>query len=98
MLIRKIFLKIKKMIVLNKQPIQTLHGIPRYIEVGTDYTQNFGFQWNKFAKTQIDSQKNPISRIRFFAETEWEKIDLSGKNVLEVGRGASGTAAMTRKV
>jgi len=53
-----------------------------------NYSENFGFQWNKFAKTQIDNMGNEISKIRFFAETNWDKEDLTGKNVLEVGSGA----------
>jgi SAM-dependent methyltransferase len=37
----------------------------------------------------VDKTSNiDISRIRFFAETGWDKTDLSGKNVLEVGSGA----------
>ena len=53
-----------------------------------NYSENFGFQWNKFAKTQIDNMENEISKTRFFAETNWDKEDLTGKNVLEVGSGA----------
>ncbi len=54
-----------------------------------NYTDSFGFQWNRFAKIQIDKSANlEISKRRFFAETGWEKQDLSGKNILEVGSGA----------
>lgn len=54
-----------------------------------NYTQNFGFQWNKFAGTQLDkASKLQISKTRFFAETGWDKEDLTGKNILEVGSGA----------
>ena len=54
-----------------------------------NYTENFGFQWNKFAGTQVDKQNNfAMSKVRFFAETNWAKEDLSGKNILEVGSGA----------
>jgi SAM-dependent methyltransferase len=55
-----------------------------------NYTQNFGFQWNKFQKSQIDRELNSFnySRTRFFAETGWDKEDLKGKTVLEVGSGA----------
>lgn len=62
-----------------------------YRLVGNDnYTDNFGFQWNKFAKTQIDreSASSTQSKTRFFAQTSWDKEDLSGKTVLEVGSGA----------
>ncbi len=55
-----------------------------------NYTQNFGYQWNKFAATQIDrEQKNTqLSYNRFFAVTGWDKQNLHDKNVLEVGSGA----------
>lgn len=54
-----------------------------------NYTQNFGFQWNKFSGTQVDKSSNlDISAVRFFAETNWDKEDLAGKNILEVGSGA----------
>lgn len=54
-----------------------------------NYTESFGFQWNKFAPTQIDKSANlTISKNRFFSETGWDKEDLSGKYILEVGSGA----------
>jgi 2-polyprenyl-3-methyl-5-hydroxy-6-metoxy-1,4-benzoquinol methylase len=54
-----------------------------------NYTENFGYQWNKFVGTQVDkASKLQISKTRFFAETNWDKEDLTGKNILEVGSGA----------
>ncbi|MDR3681137.1 MAG: class I SAM-dependent methyltransferase [Flavipsychrobacter sp.] len=55
-----------------------------------NYTENFGFQWNKFQKVQIDQEQQelPISKVRFFAETAWKPEELKGKNILEVGAGA----------
>ena len=54
-----------------------------------NYTGNFGYQWNMFSGTQIDkSSNNQLSQKRFFAQTGWEKEDLTGKNILEVGSGA----------
>ncbi|MFN8247415.1 MAG: class I SAM-dependent methyltransferase [Ferruginibacter sp.] len=54
-----------------------------------NYTESFGFQWNKFVGTQVDKEsKLQMSKVRFFAETSWDKEELSGKNVLEVGSGA----------
>ncbi|MFT3682947.1 MAG: methyltransferase domain-containing protein [Ferruginibacter sp.] len=59
------------------------------IVTDNNYTGNFGYQWNKFAGTQVDkASKLEISKSRFFAETGWDKEDLSGKNILEVGSGA----------
>jgi SAM-dependent methyltransferase len=54
-----------------------------------NYSENFGYQWNKFAGTQLDTtSKLDISKKRFFAETGWNKEDLFGKNILELGSGA----------
>jgi SAM-dependent methyltransferase len=55
-----------------------------------NYASNFGFQWNKFQTTQIDRFQQNVnqSRERFFAVTEWDKQNLEGKNILEVGSGA----------
>jgi ubiquinone/menaquinone biosynthesis C-methylase UbiE len=71
----------------NKFPV--VDGVLRMVPQN-NYTASFGFQWNKFRKTQIDreSRNSSQSRERFFAETGWEHEDLSGKNILEVGSGA----------
>ena len=59
------------------------------IVTDSNYTESFGFQWNRFAAIQIDKTANlDISKNRFFAETGWDKEDLAGKNILEVGSGA----------
>lgn len=65
------------------------NGAYRLVE-DNNYTQNFGYQWNKFAATQIDrEQKNmQLSYNRFFAVTGWDKKDLTGCDILEVGSGA----------
>jgi len=77
---------------LTEEGAVTFHlknGAYRLVEED-NYTQNFGYQWNKFASTQIDrDQKNmQQSYNRFFAETGWDKEDLQNKNILEVGSGA----------
>jgi SAM-dependent methyltransferase len=62
-------------------------GVVRF--VGSDnYAKNFGFQWNRFRATQLDSQ-NGLDRSarRFWAETRWPS-DMSGELVLEAGSGA----------
>jgi len=71
----------------NRFPI--IAGVPRTAEQD-NYTDNFGVQWNKFATTQIDRAADglDLSRRRFFAETRWDREDLSGKDILEVGSGA----------
>jgi SAM-dependent methyltransferase len=68
-------------------------GIARFVpdegEVGS-----FGFQWNRFEKTQIGLAAN---ESRFFSETRWPR-DLRGQVVVEAGSGAgrfTGAAAST---
>ena len=71
----------------NSFPI--IRGVPRIAEL-ENYTANFGKQWNKFDKTQLDREVDgmTLSKDRFFAETRWDQEDLAGKEVLEVGSGA----------
>tara|TARA_B110000438_G_scaffold278764_1_gene302600 strand:- start:1248 stop:2216 length:969 start_codon:yes stop_codon:yes gene_type:complete len=66
-----------------------IKGVPRIAEL-ENYTENFGKQWNKFDKTQLDREIDGmnLSKDRFFAETHWDQEDLAGKEVLEVGSGA----------
>lgn len=71
----------------NKFPI--VEGVLRIAE-SDNYTEYFGILWNKFDKTQLDSHKagKDVSRLGFFAQPNWHKQDISGKNLLEVGSGA----------
>ncbi len=64
------------------------NGAYRLVE-DDNYTENFGYQWNKFVGTQVDKATDlDMSKVRFFAETNWDKEDLTNQNVLEVGSGA----------
>ena len=71
----------------NTFPI--VNGVPRIAEFD-NYAENFGVQWNKFDKTQLDRESEglDLSRKRFFAQTHWDQEDLTGKDILEVGSGA----------
>ena len=63
-------------------------GVPRFVET-ENYADSFGFQWNRFRKTQLDSVTGqPISRARFERFTGWSAEMLAGKLVLDVGCGA----------
>ncbi len=65
-----------------------INGAVRLVQ-DDNYTQNFGYQWNKFADTQIDKKAgNDFTYQRFFATTNWDKEPLENKNILEVGSGA----------
>ena len=65
-----------------------VRGIPRF--VGDDnYASNFGFQWNEFRRTQLDSASGVgISHARFARSSGLGPEDLRGKLVLDVGCGA----------
>ncbi len=70
----------------EKFPI--VQGIPRF-SPEVNYADNFGYQWNKFDRTQLDNFSNiNISESRFYATTNWDKKDISTQSVLEVGSGA----------
>lgn len=63
-------------------------GIPRFVPA-ENYADNFGMQWNHFAKTQLDSHSGlPISADRFWAATGWSVAEMKGKWMLDVGCGS----------
>ncbi len=62
--------------------------VPRFV-AAENYASSFGFQWNRFRRTQLDSHTGlPISRQRFFGQTGWTPEELAGRRVLDVGCGA----------
>jgi SAM-dependent methyltransferase len=63
-------------------------GIPRFVPP-ENYAGNFGFQWNRFRATQLDSHSGvPISRDRFMRQVGLTDAELRGRRVLDVGCGA----------
>ena len=63
-------------------------NIPRFVPE-SNYSDSFGFQWNKFRKTQLDSfSGTKISEKRLFKATLFDKKELDGDLVLEAGSGA----------
>lgn len=70
----------------NRYPIR--NGIPRFVPE-TNYADNFGLQWNHFAKTQLDSHSgHPISADRFWKATGWNPNEMKDRWVLDVGCGS----------
>jgi 2-polyprenyl-3-methyl-5-hydroxy-6-metoxy-1,4-benzoquinol methylase len=60
--------------------------IPNFVK--KNYTNSFGYQWNIFSKTQLDSYSNlTVSKNRLFKVTKWNK-NLSDNLILEVGSGS----------
>ena len=70
----------------HRYPIRS--EIPRLVPE-SNYADNFGLQWNQFAKTQLDSYSGqPISSERFWKSTGWNPSELRGKWVLDAGCGS----------
>ena len=70
----------------NRYPI--VGGIPRFVGA-SNYADNFGMQWNRFSKTQLDSNSgHPISAERFWNATGWTESDIRDHWVLDVGCGS----------
>lgn len=62
--------------------------IPRFVSP-ENYAGNFGVQWKRFRRTQLDSHSGTsISRRRFFETTGWSAEEMRGMRVLDVGCGA----------
>lgn len=59
-------------------------GIPRFVPA-EGYTESFGFQWNRFDRTQLGLAA--ASERRFFDETGWPRT-LAGEVIVEAGSGA----------
>jgi len=65
-----------------------INYIPRFVSTD-NYAQGFGFQWNKFRNTQLDSYTGvSLSRDRLFESSGWTPTMLKHKRVLDVGCGA----------
>lgn len=63
-----------------------VRSIARFVPT-EDYAHSFGYQWNFFDKTQLDSHMgNDLSRERFFATTQWPQ-KMEGQVILEAGCG-----------
>lgn len=64
------------------------NGIPRFVPE-TNYADNFGMQWNLFARTQLDSYTgHPISSDRYWNATGWNSFEMRDKWVLDIGCGS----------
>jgi uncharacterized protein YbaR (Trm112 family) len=62
--------------------------VPRFVPPD-NYSSSFGFQWNRFRQTQLDSKTGqPITRDRFFGQSGWAAGDMAGRWTLDLGCGA----------
>lgn len=71
------------MAVQVSQAPKVINGIPRFGDVD-NYSESFGFQWNRFASTQLHAH----SSERLWRETGWNPAQLDGLDILEAGSGA----------
>lgn len=63
------------------------NGVPRFVP-DDQYAESFGFQWNKFRRTQLDSFTGmPLTANRLFHVTQWPR-DMRGVRILVAGSGA----------
>lgn len=67
----------------------TIHNyIARFVKTD-NYANSFGWQWNKFKKTQFDSYSGfPITFNRFWKATNWEDKIHNGEWILDAGCGS----------
>lgn len=61
-------------------------NVVRFVEP-SNYASSFGFQWARFAKTQLDARESGVSERDFRERTGLSPADLAGKLVLDVGCG-----------
>ena len=62
-------------------------GVARFV-AGQAYSESFGFEWNYFARTQLDSTRGEArSRETFIQKTGWSLDALRDKRVLDAGCG-----------
>lgn len=63
-----------------------------------NYASNFGMQWHRFARTQLDSHSgHPISAERFWNATGWKPEEIKDQWVLDVGCGSGRFAEIALK-
>lgn len=60
-----------------------VNGIPRFGDA-ENYSESFGFQWNRFEQTQL----HPQSSEMLWRLSGWKAEELDGLDILEVGSGA----------
>lgn len=65
-----------------------VRGVPRFVPAD-NYADSFGFQWNRFPGTQLDSVSGlRVSRDRFLAQWSLPAAWFEGKRLLDVGCGS----------
>jgi SAM-dependent methyltransferase len=84
----KLFKKKNNLISKDGKIYKIINNIPRFVKVD-NYAKNFGLQWRKFYKIQLDSYtKTNISEARVLKIFKNDLKKLKKKNILEAGSGA----------
>jgi len=60
--------------------------VPRFVNADS-YADSFGFQWQRYRRTQLDTEERGQSESDFRRRTGFMPADLEGKLVLDVGCG-----------
>ena len=74
----------------------TRRGIPRFVP-GEGYARNFGFEWRRYKKTQLDRFGSRASEREFVEKTRLRPEDVRGKRILDVGVGTGRYADIIRR-
>lgn len=61
-------------------------GVLRFVD-SEAYAGNFGFEWNKYSRTQLDNEVSNLSESQIREYTGFTPADFEGKWVLDVGCG-----------
>jgi SAM-dependent methyltransferase len=62
------------------------NGVARCVE-SQGYAEKFGFEWTKYAHTQLDDEVSQISEQQFLESTGFTADEMRGKWILDVGCG-----------
>jgi SAM-dependent methyltransferase len=63
-----------------------VRGVVRFVDE-SNYADSFGYQWQRFQRTQLDHANRDLSELDFARKTGLAPQDLKGKLVLDVGCG-----------
>jgi SAM-dependent methyltransferase/uncharacterized protein YbaR (Trm112 family) len=63
-----------------------VRGVVRFVPEG-NYADSFGYQWQRFQRTQLDHEHRSLSEQDFSRKTHLQPQDFKGKLVLDVGCG-----------
>jgi 2-polyprenyl-3-methyl-5-hydroxy-6-metoxy-1,4-benzoquinol methylase len=73
-----------------------VRGTLRFVDE-SNYADSFGYQWQRFRRTQLDHANRSLSEEDFVKKTGLQPQDLKGKLVLDVGCGMGRFAEVTTR-